>query len=339
MAGQGGIEAWDVLLCPAGAAPEAAAAGKGEEDDVGGSGEVEEVEEVEVEEEEEEVEVVVEYVDDLPLQSPPLASPPPQTPLLPSPPLPPPSPPPLPPLPPPPAPPPHPMDGAPVNGVNASNLDRITDGLAAFLSPPPSPPLPDLPPPASPPLPLSPSLPSPPSPAADACEVQEVLDMIAGAMGCGGGLSERDPRVVPCRNLEQRGRAAGCRQVAPPSPPPPSPPPSPPPWMTWGAISTRLSTASTSLSTSPSPSPAPAAGAGEAFDPATVDPCEVQAWGSFITRTRPTLYHLLLLRLLCVRIHPEGEACSDLGRVLVVNDPPARRYWTCWPRPSGAAVA
>jgi hypothetical protein len=24
----------------------------------------------------------------------------------------------------------------------------------------------------------------------------------------------------------------------------------------------------------------------------------------------------------CMSIHPEGESCSDLGRVLVLNDPP-----------------
>jgi len=72
-----------------------------------------------------------------------------------------------------------------------------------------------------------------------------------------------------------------------------------------------------------------------------------KAGGLWRTSTRPTLNVLLLLHYLhllllhpssssfssssytcssvCMSIHPKGKPCSDLGRVLILNDPPARR--------------
>jgi hypothetical protein len=42
--------------------------------------------------------------------------------------------------------------------------------------------------------------------------------------------------------------------------------------------------------------------------------------------TRPKLYlvHLLDASSVNMSIHTEGEPCSDLGRVVVLNDPSAR---------------
>jgi hypothetical protein len=53
--------------------------------------------------------------------------------------------------------------------------------------------------------------------------------------------------------------------------------------------------------------------------------CCVMAGGLLQKRNRPTLNFLLLLRVfLC--IDPEGKACFELGRVLVLSDPSA---WRC----------
>ena len=53
------------------------------------------------------------------------------------------------------------------------------------------------------------------------------------------------------------------------------------------------------------------------------------AGGLFRTSTRPTLNRRHLPSTsprVCMGMHPEGESCSDLGRVLVLNDPTA---WSC----------
>jgi hypothetical protein len=61
------------------------------------------------------------------------------------------------------------------------------------------------------------------------------------------------------------------------------------------------------------------------------------------TSTRPTLNLLLLLLPLpitprvCMSIHPEGKSCSNLGRVLVLNDPRTRTRGTGW-RCASAAI-
>ena len=50
---------------------------------------------------------------------------------------------------------------------------------------------------------------------------------------------------------------------------------------------------------------------------------QLKAGGLLRTSTRPTVNLLHLLRAsVCTRmnIHTEGESCSDLGRVLVMND-------------------
>jgi hypothetical protein len=121
--------------------------------------------------------------------------------------------------------------------------------LTLPMPPPPLPPYPGLlrrrPPPPVPSPPVPPPPPSPPPP--PLCEVQQVLDMIAQSIGCGGGLSVMDPRVLACSQMEQRARDEGCRPpplpppppLTPPMPrpllpplplpPPPLPPPSPPP--------------------------------------------------------------------------------------------------------------
>ena len=54
---------------------------------------------------------------------------------------------------------------------------------------------------------------------------------------------------------------------------------------------------------------------------------DILAGGVLRTRTRPTLDLLLLLRAssASMSIYPEGKSCSDLGGVVVVGDPGARR--------------
>ena len=48
-----------------------------------------------------------------------------------------------------------------------------------------------------------------------------------------------------------------------------------------------------------------------------------EAGGLLRTSTRPTL-NLLLFPRMCISIHPEGNSCSDLGGVIVLNGPGAR---------------
>ena len=48
--------------------------------------------------------------------------------------------------------------------------------------------------------------------------------------------------------------------------------------------------------------------------------------GVLSTFTRPTLKpYGEASPLVCMSIHPAGKACSNIGRLLVFNDPPARR--------------
>ena len=51
--------------------------------------------------------------------------------------------------------------------------------------------------------------------------------------------------------------------------------------------------------------------------------------GLLRTSTRPTLNRRTVSARMS-SIHPESESCSDLGRMLVLNDPP---FWECKGRP------
>ena len=63
----------------------------------------------------------------------------------------------------------------------------------------------------------------------------------------------------------------------------------------------------------------------EKFELKAGQPAPIKVGGLLRTITRPTLNRLLLLRAsVCMCSHPEGKLCSDLGLVLVLNDPPAR---------------
>jgi len=64
-------------------------------------------------------------------------------------------------------------------------------------------------------------------------------------------------------------------------------------------------------------------------------PCP-KAGGVFRTAIRPTLCSDGSSLRVCISTHPQGMSCSDLGGVLVLNDPPARRWrgsgLTTWTR-------
>jgi hypothetical protein len=65
-----------------------------------------------------------------------------------------------------------------------------------------------------------------------ACEIQRIMDLLAAAIGCDGDLGDQDPRVVPCRQLEETEREEGCEPnraattTANTTTPPPKPQPS-----------------------------------------------------------------------------------------------------------------